>query len=500
MPRAVANRIAVKSPPVSGGSWWRFAPRGPVLYPLCAAIFLLPCYWQPRIQAGDLSSHIYNAWLARLVESSSLPGLYIAGQSTNILFDLLLGRLIRLLGPDGAQRAAVTLAVLIFASGAFAFVSAVAARRAWYFAPCLAMLTYGWVFHMGFFNFYLALGLCFWALALGWRFEPRRLAIAAAILLLAYTAHALPVALTLGLFAYLWAARKLSTRYRIYLPGAALALLVAAQLPLHGLLPVEWSWDQLSFATGADQAQVFDHKYSLLVTALVLLWSWQFFDLLRSGGVRKLVSGLPFQITLLAFALVFLIPAKVWFPGYSYALAFITERISLITGVSLCGMLATVKPRAAQKYGYGLIALLFFAFLFHDERAFNRLEDRVDSLAAQLPAGARVVSPLIDESVRVNSLSHMIDRACIGRCFSYANYEASTAQFRVRAIPGNPYVAASYRDSWEMQVGRHVRRATEPPLVCMAMDPAGRLNTHEWRAGTLCPTIEWNVLEDRPAP
>ena len=93
----------------------------------------------------------------------------------------------------------------------------------------------------------------------------------------------------------------------------------------------------------------------------------------------------------------------------------------------------------------------------------------------------------------------MIDRACIGRCFSYANYEPSTAQFRLRATPGNPYVAASYRDSWEMQAGKHVRRASEPPLVCIAMDPAGRLNAHEWKPDTVCPTIEWNALQDRPA-
>lgn len=495
----VANRLAAASPPISGLSWSGPSRRGRVLFALLSAIVLLPCYWQPRVQAGDLSSHVYNAWLARLIESGGLPGLYIARQSTNILFDLVLAGLVRLLGPDGAQRAAVTLAVLIFASGAFAFVSALARRRAWHIAPCLAVLTYGWVFHMGFFNFYIALGLCFWALALGWRFEPRRLAIAAAILLLAYTAHALPVALTLGLFAYLWIARKLCARFRIYLLAIALMLLVAAQLPLHRLLPVEWSWDQLYFATGADQVRVFDGKYSLLASALVLLWGWQFLDLLRSESARSLVSGLPFQITLLTFALVCVIPTKIWFPGYNYALAFITERISLVTGVSLCGMIATVKPRAAQKYGYVLIALLFLVFLFHDERALNRLEDRVDSLAAQLPAGTRVVSPLTDLSLRLNSLAHMIDRACIGRCFSYANYEPSTAQFRLRATPGNPYVAASYRDSWEMQAGKHVRRATEPPLVCIAMDPAGRLNAHEWKPDTLCPPIEWNALQDRPA-
>jgi hypothetical protein len=423
----------------------------------------------------------------------------MAGQFTNVLFDLLLAGFIRSFGPDGAQRAAVTLAVLVFASGAFAFVCAVAGRRAWEIAPCLGVLAYGWVFHMGFFNFYLSLGLCFWALALGWRFEPRRLALAAAILALAFTAHALPVVLTLGLFTYLWVARKLRPRARIYLLVSALALLTAAQLPLHGLLRVEWFPNQVSFATGADQAWVFDSKYFYLAAALVVLWGWQFVDLLRSGGARDLVSGFPFQITLLTFALVYVIPTKIWFPGYNYALAFITERISLVAGVSLCAMLATARPGSAQKYGYAVIALLFFTFLFHDERALNRLEDRIDSLTAQLPTGARVVGPINDPSLRANPLVHMIDRACIGRCFSYANYEPSTAQFRLRAAPGNPYVAASYLDSWQMQNGEHVRRGTEPPLVCIALESAGRFALHEWKPGTLCQDILWNVLQDRPA-
>ena len=39
------------------------------LYLLVSALLLAPCYWQRRIQAGDLSSHIYNSWLAQLAES-----------------------------------------------------------------------------------------------------------------------------------------------------------------------------------------------------------------------------------------------------------------------------------------------------------------------------------------------------------------------------------------------------------------------------------------------
>src|ERR1700722_11583486 len=103
----------------------------PLGYILASILVLLPCYWQARIQAGDLSSHIYNSWLAQLTEAGKLPGLIVAHQATNILFDELLSGLFRMAGPDVAQRIAVSIAVLVFVWGAFAFVSASSGRRAW---------------------------------------------------------------------------------------------------------------------------------------------------------------------------------------------------------------------------------------------------------------------------------------------------------------------------------------------------------------------------------
>jgi len=57
-------------------------------------LVLVPCFWQSRIQAGDLSSHLYNAWLAQLIERGQAPGLSLARQSNNILFDLVLSGLL----------------------------------------------------------------------------------------------------------------------------------------------------------------------------------------------------------------------------------------------------------------------------------------------------------------------------------------------------------------------------------------------------------------------
>src|SRR6059036_1770003 len=91
---------------------------------LISALVIVPCFWHKRIEAGDLGSHTYNAWLAQLVESGQAPGLYIAPQSTNILVDLLLVRLGSVLGLAAAEKIVVAWCVLVFFWGAFALIAA----------------------------------------------------------------------------------------------------------------------------------------------------------------------------------------------------------------------------------------------------------------------------------------------------------------------------------------------------------------------------------------
>src|SRR5215813_14588644 len=110
----------------------RFSNNSRIAYGLASLVLLVPCYWQPRVQAGDLSSHIYNAWLAQLIEAGRTQGLVIVSQTTNILFDLMLGGLFRLFGAEAAQRISVSIAVLVFVWGAFRFISVVGGRLAWH--------------------------------------------------------------------------------------------------------------------------------------------------------------------------------------------------------------------------------------------------------------------------------------------------------------------------------------------------------------------------------
>jgi hypothetical protein len=445
---------------------------------VCAAmsvVLLVPCFWQPRIQAGDLSSHLYNAWLAQLIERGQAPGLALVRQSNNVLFDLMLGGLMRACGPGAAQRIAVSLAVLVFFWGAFAFVwSCARPRRApWQLVPCLAMLAYGWVFRMGLFNFYISLGLSLGALALAR--QNKRWAWAAAIVLfgVGYVAHPLPVAWALGVLAYGWVAGAFAPRHRIRLMTGCLAALAGVGILLGVLFPTRRGPDQFIAMTGADQVWLYGKSYIAVAVAMLAVWFLCFRQVLSARRFGRLFLDVRFQLCALGAAALVLLPGGVLLPGYRSGLDFLPERMSLAGAVLFCGLVASTRLPKPLVGAMAAITVVFFALSYADERALNRVETQMERVVAQLPPGQRVVSALADPQSRIKSTVHLIDRVCVGRCFSYANYEPCTWQFRVRAERPNPIVVSNYGDSWEIQTGGYVVKPQDLPMyrvdVC---DPA----------------------------
>src|ERR1700738_560226 len=134
-----------------------------------SACLLIACFWHQRIEAGDLGSHVYNAWLAQLIEKGQAPGLYLVRQWNNVLFDWILLHVANVVGFGAAEKIAVSACVFIFFWGVFAFVAAASGRPPWFLAPSIAMLAYGYSFNMGFLNYYLSVGLACFSLALLWR-------------------------------------------------------------------------------------------------------------------------------------------------------------------------------------------------------------------------------------------------------------------------------------------------------------------------------------------
>jgi hypothetical protein len=93
------------------------------------------------------------------------------------------------------------------------------------------------------------------------------------------------------------------------------------------------------------------------------------------------------------------------------------------------------------------------------------MESQAEELLSGVAPGTRVIATISEpQGSRMEFIGHIVDRACIGRCFSYANYEPSSGQFRIRVRQGSPVAAASVEDSEDMQGGAYEVQEEDLPL------------------------------------
>ena len=438
-------------------------------YVAVSVVALIPCFWLPRIEAGDLGSHSYNAWLTSLVEKGQAPGLWVAPQSNNILFDILLLRLGTLMGFAAGEKIAVCLAVLVFLWGAFAFVSAVAGKPAWFLLPVLLMLAYGWTFHMGFFNFYLALALSFAGLAVLWRAQRRwyLYVVVTGLALPIWMAHPLGLAWYAAAAVYIGVARRLERRWQWAVVLAAAAGAAALHFHLAQVYAVDWWRGRYVDLLGTDQV-VLGTRYEfvgwmvlLLVVACVLL------HVLWTRREERKVTGLSpvaTQLFVVSLPIVALLPDAVRLPWYNEPISLLTSRFTLAVAVLGCAALAQLRPRMLFAALSGVVAFAYFVLIYQDAAKTYKLERHAEQLVARAPAAARIATTIYPFRGFRIFVHHVADRACIGKCFNVDNYEPSSNAFRLRANAGNRIVAASEADANHMMMGDYVVRPEDLPL------------------------------------
>jgi hypothetical protein len=445
----------------------RFLRQHWLLFCGISAVVLTPCFWQRRIQAGDLASHVYNAWLAQLIERGQAPGLWIARQWNNVLFDIVLAALGNRFGLAVAEKIAVSVAVLIFFWGSFALASAAARRAAWFVLPCLAMVAYGWTFQMGFLNYYLSLGLSFFGVALLWRGRGWERAAALALVPLIWMAHPLGVVFLACAGAWVVVAEKAPMRSQLFAGVAAVVLLVSVRLYILAHYPVFWSLEPRYHFNGSDQLLLYGPQYRLpmyLLLAFMLLSVLADVIRRRSAGERWISCRAPAQLYGLALLTVLLLPAGIVLPQYAAPAGFLHERLSCICAVLACCLLATMKPQKWHLAGFATAAAIFFFYLYADTAKINRMEEQAGRIQRTIPAGQRVlatIQPFVGSRIFI---FHIVDRACIGYCFSYGNYEPASGQFRVRANPGNRFVTTSMDESFAIQKGEYTVQPQDLPM------------------------------------
>jgi hypothetical protein len=435
---------------------------------LISVIVLLPCFWHRRIEAGDLASHTYNAWLAGLIKKQQAPGLYIQSSWNNILGDYALEKLGLLLGYIVAERIVVGISVLVFFWGAFALVSVANRRPPWSLVPALAMITYGWTFYSGFLNFYLSIGLAFFAVALFWRGQRADLLLGAVVATFALIAHPLGFLYLIGLSIYFRIGASLTGWRRWGLLGCAFLVVVGVSCYARHARTEEWHTTNFFMMNGADQLILFGKRYKTLAYLTALFCSFCFLHgVRRKETFGKVLSSSRSSLemwTLFLFTAA-AIPEVWWFPQYEMPFSFVISRTTTVTAVLGLSVLGSVTPRQWHLAGLTILAILFFAWTYGDTKALNIMEWQEESMIKALPYGRRVIETIdLPKSSHIASGQHILERACIGKCFEYSNYEPSSKAFRIRVTQGSPIVTDSAEDSMRMQGGSYIVRKEDLPM------------------------------------
>jgi hypothetical protein len=283
-------------------------------------------------------------------------------------------------------------------------------------------------------------------------------------------AHPLPVAWAGSLAIYASVARNVPPRYRPALFLAAAACVILLRRILFLSFDVAWSTDQARHLTGADQLQVFGPRFAVVAAGLLAIWLFLLIQQLQTRGWKRVVLGVPFQLCILTCAGIFYLPNLVVLNGSPLGFQFIPERMSLALAVLVCALVGGAGATGLRAVAACALAVVFFAGLYSDVRVLNRLEGQVTRAVSLLPPGQRVVSTLCRTDCHLDPLLHMVDRACVGRCFSYGNYEPSSQQFSIRAKERNPMVAATRAEVQAIESGSYVVKPGDLPMYELAWD------------------------------
>jgi hypothetical protein len=438
-----------------------------------SAGLLIPCFWHRRIEAGDLASHVYNAWLAQLIERGQAPGLYLARQWNNVLFDLLLLKFGNLFGLSVAQKIVVPLCVLIFFWGAFALLAAVSRRPPWFLLPCLMMLAYGWTFNIGFFNYYLSLGLGFFATALVWSGRGRELILAVVLAGLVLIAHPQGFAWLVGCAGYVVLWRSLPGRWKPAVSGTALLAVGVVRLYLmrHYESFGVWGTSGPGIYNGSDQLALYGMRYYIL-SGIALVFGVGCFvaDRIRRDRAPESWAAmrLPLELHWFVVFAVYVLPDVLRVPLYSGWVGALALRLTTVAGVMGLCVLALMQSRKWHTAGFAIIAVVFFTFLYQDTATLNRMEAQIERLIeSSVPAGGRVTATIwAPPESRLPYIVHMVDRACVGKCFSFQNYEPPSRQFRVHVSEGSsPLNTDDSNASQQMEAGEYVVRPGDLPMA-----------------------------------
>jgi hypothetical protein len=355
------------------------------------------------------------------------------------------------------------------------------------------MLAYGWTFNVGFFNYYLSIGLGFYVITIVWRTLvadsgppsnelqrsaglgplPRRgreALVGSVLTALVLTAHPQGFAWLIGCIGYIVLWRILPGWWKLALPVAAATLVIAVRVYCARHFEI-WTISNVfgrGIYNGSDQIRLYTRGYFVLSGAALVFGIACFLaESLRRHREQESWKAfrLPFELYAIVVFATYVLPDSLRTPVYSGWIGGLAARLTTISAALGVCMLGLMKPRKWHVLGFSVIAAVFFAFLYRDTGVLNRMEQQIERLVSALPPGQRVLATITaSPHSKVPFIVHMADRACIGKCFSYENYEPASGQFRVRVNEDSPAASSDVDDRQDMESGEYVVKAEDLPM------------------------------------
>jgi hypothetical protein len=315
--------------------------------------------------------------------------------------------------------------------------------------------------------------LGFFATALVWRGQGRELILAAMLAGLVLIAHPQGFAWLAGCVGYVALWRLLPGRWKLAVPGAAVLVLVLARLYLMRHYESFGVWETFGpgIYNGSDQLALYGMRYCIL-SGIALSFGVGCFvaDRLRRDRAPESWAAmrLPLELHWFVVLAVYVLPDVLRVPLYSGWVGALALRLTTVAAVMGLCVLALMQSRKWHTAGFTIIAVVFFTFLYQDTAILNRMEAQIERLiATSVPAGGRVTATIwAPPESRLPYIVHMVDRACVGKCFSFQNYEPPSRQFRLRVSEGgSPLNTDDSNASQQMEAGEYVVRPGDLPMA-----------------------------------
>ena len=285
-------------------------------------------------------------------------------------------------------------------------------------------------------------------------------------------AHPIGFFWALATLGYVAIRRVLPGWWKAVLPAAAATVFAGIRWYLHRRTDLTVDWQSgLPFwqSNGSDQLMVYGDRYATLAWMLVVFGMICFVaeGISRSRDPawwKALV--LPAELYFVAMFATATLPENLRVSLYAAWIGLLVSRLTTISAIFGFCVLGCVRPRTWRLAGFAALAAAYFLYLYQDTKTLNRLEANTEKLVWSVPKGTRIVPTIVaDPDWRAEFVAHVADRACVGRCFVYSNYEPSSGQFRVRvARSGSWIVTESADDAEDMQGGGYEIQQSDLPL------------------------------------